>query len=304
MKKVIALIVLTGTIFATMEVALKTAGNNLDPLQLTAIRFLIGGLFLAPFAIPESREKGYRLNVKDVIWMSAVGIMGIPVSMLAFQIGVMNCNAATASSLICTNPLFAMVIAHLFTTEKMDRRKWIAFGLGIIAVIFMIRPWDVQEGNSFKGIVIMLFSAATFGAYSVMGKRSIGRIGTFMQTSVSFIMGSLILLVFTFVLGHPVISGVGQNIGVVLYAGIVVTGIGYLSYFTAIKESDASTGSIAFFVKPAIAPIFAITILGETIYWNTVVGIILLIFASVLTIIDAIVKRSAEKSGTAVSDHN
>lgn len=295
MKKVVVYIIITATIFATMEVALKTAGSDLDSLQLTFLRFFIGGLVLMPPAILECRKSGYRPDARDIGWMTLVGTMGIPISMLAFQIGVMHCNAATAAPLICTNPMFAMLIAHIFTSEKMDKRKWIAFGLGMIAMFFMIRPWDVQEGNTVKGILIMVFAAATFGAYSVMGKRSIGRIGTFTQTCISFIGGSLILLVITLATGHPVLNGVMDNLAVVLYCGLVVTGIGYIFYFMAIKESDASTGSITFFIKPAIAPIFAVVLLHESVYWNTIVGIVLLITASVITISDTAMKRKQQE---------
>ncbi len=282
---------MAATIFATMEVALKIGGVNLDSFQLTAVRFLIGGLILAPAAYFECRKSGYRLNGKDVAWMALLGIVGIAISMVAFQMGVLRCNAATAAPLFCTNPLYAMVIAHIFTSEKMDTRKWIAFALGVVAAIFMIRPWDVQEGNTALGMVIMVFAAVTFAAYTVMGKRSIKRIGTITQTSVSFIVGALILLVFTAATGHPVVVGLAENLAVVLYCGIVVTGIGYLFYFLAIRYSDASTGSITFFVKPAIAPVFAVIILHETVYWNTIVGIVLLVIASVITISDTVIKN-------------
>lgn len=295
MKKVIACIILAAAIFATMEVALKIGGGGLDSFQLTAVRFLIGGLVLAPPALLESRRSGYRLNARDIMWMALLGIVGIDLSMLAFQLGVLHCNAATAAPLICTNPLFAMVIAHLFTSEKMDRRKWIAFGLGVIATVLMISPWDVQEGNTPLGMAIMVFAAVTFGAYAVMGKRSIGRIGTYTQTSVSFVIGSIILLVITALMGKPVVSGLADNIAVVLYCGIVVTGLGYLFYFLAIRYSDASTGSITFFIKPAIAPVFAVMILYETVRLNTIAGIVLLVAASVITISDTIMKKRDSK---------
>lgn len=291
MKKVIVCIIMAAVIFATMEVALKIGGNGLDPFQLTAIRFLIGGLVLAPPAVRESRRSGYRPNTKDIIWMTLLGLVGIVLSMVAFQMGVLRCNASTAAPLFCTNPLFAMVIAHLFTPEKMDRRKWIAFCLGLIAAFFMISPWNVQEGNTVSGMLIMIFAAVSFATYSVMGKKSIGRIGTYTQTSISFIVGSLILLAVTAATGRPVAEGIADNLAVVLYCGIAVTGIGYLFYFLAIRYSDASTGSITFFIKPAIAPVFAVIMLRETVRWNTIVGIILLVTASVITITDTVLKR-------------
>ena len=119
MKKVVFCIIMAATIFATMEVALKIGGVNLDSFQLTAVRFLIGGLILAPAAYFECRKSGYRLKGKDVAWMALLGIVGIAISMVAFQMGVLRCNAATAAPLFCTNPLYAMVIAHIFTSEKM-----------------------------------------------------------------------------------------------------------------------------------------------------------------------------------------
>ena len=74
-------------------------------------------------------------------------------------------------------------------------------------------------------------------------------------------------------------AGVGDNILLVLYVGIFVTGLGYFCYFMAIKASDASTGSLAFFLKPAIAPVMAVIFMQETILWNTYVGLDLILAA-------------------------
>lgn len=287
MKKVIFLVSVTAFLFATMEVALKLAGSSLDPLQMTFLRFLIGGLMLMPFAADETKKSGYRFSRNDLAWLSLVGIMGIPVSMLCFQLAVMRCNAATAASLFCLNPLFTMVIAHIFTAEKMDRLKAVAFVIGLIAAFFMIRIWDMQEGNTPAGIILILTAAVTFSAYSVMGKRSIARIGTFTQTSASFIIGSLVMLPVMMLSGRPVLAGVAANWQIVAYCGIIVTGLGYMCYFLAIRASDATTGGVAFFIKPAIAPFLAVLVLGEEIYWNTIIGIALLLTASAITLHDA-----------------
>ena len=51
MNKAYIFVVLTAFLFGTMEVACKAAGSQLDPFQLTCIRFAIGGIILLPFAI-------------------------------------------------------------------------------------------------------------------------------------------------------------------------------------------------------------------------------------------------------------
>jgi drug/metabolite transporter (DMT)-like permease len=48
----------------------------------------------------------------------------------------------------------------------------------------------------------------------------------------------------------------------------------------AIRWSDASTGSIVFFLKPAIAPVVAVIVLHEVLLWNSYLGIALMLAAS------------------------
>ena len=284
MKKVYFYVVLTAFLFGTMEVALKLVGSHLDAFQLTFLRFAIGGILLLPFAVTEMKKNHVKLSVKDLLQLLFVGTLGIPVSMVLFQMGVMHSNASTASVLISINPLFTMVFAHFFAGEKLDRRKMMVLFIGILGIIFMIKPWNLQEGNTVEGTIYMLLAAITFGGYTVAGKVSVKKIGLMAQTSISFILGSLVLLVVIAVMGRPVLAGVAEQLPLVLYVGIFVTGLGYFSYFKAIKMSDASTGSLAFFLKPAIAPVIAVIVLRETILWNTYTGIILILAASYLNI--------------------
>ncbi|MCQ2567286.1 MAG: DMT family transporter [Mogibacterium sp.] len=292
MKKVIVCIITTAFLFATMEVALKIGGANFDSFQLTFLRFLIGGLMLLPSGIKEYQERKTAnggvayMSGHDWLWLLLCGIMCIPVSMVLFQIGVLRCNAATAASIMCLNPIFTMVLAHIFTSEKMSRPKYYAVGIALTACVFLMRPWDIQEGNTPLGLAIMLASSISFAAYTVMGKRTLAKVGTYTQTSISFILGALVLLLIILVTGRPVLAGVAEHPLTVAYVGIMITGVGYLCYFLAIRYSDATTGSIAFFIKPGIAPFLAVIILHETIAWNTIVGILLLFLASFITIRD------------------
>lgn len=284
MKKAYFFVVLTAFLFGTMEVACKAAGSQLDPFQLTFLRFAIGGLILLPFAAIELKQNNIKLTAKDILILAGVGTLGIPVSMVFFQLGVMNSNAATASVLICINPFFTMVFAHFFTEEKLNRHKFIVLAIGLAGLVFMIKPWHIQEGNTVIGIVYMLLAAVFFGAYTVAGKVSVQKMGIMAQTSISFILGSLILLIIIIVTGKPVLAGVVDNAVLVLYVGLFVTGLGYFSYFMAMKKSDAATGSLAFFIKPAIAPVMAVIFLKETILWNTYIGIGLILVASYMNI--------------------
>lgn len=284
MKKAYGFVVLTALLFSTMEVACKVAGNDLDPFQLTFLRFLIGGLILLPFGIAEMKKKEIKLDSKDILKLLGVGTIGIPISMVLFQVGIMNCNASSASVMFSINPLFTMVCAHLLTSEKITKQRLAALTIGIIGLVFIIRPWDVQEGNTVFGAVCLLLAAITFGFYTVTGKMVSQKIGSVAQAGISFLLGAAVLLIVIIIMGRPVLEGVTDNIPIILYTGIFVTGLGYYSYFTSIKLSDATTGSFAFFLKPALAPIIAVIVLRETILWNTIAGIVIILIASYMNI--------------------
>ena len=87
MKKAYGFVVLTAFLFGTMEVACKVAGNQLDPFQLTFIRFAIGGLILLPFATVELRKAKIRLTARDLLRLAGVGILGISLQYGVFSAG-------------------------------------------------------------------------------------------------------------------------------------------------------------------------------------------------------------------------
>ncbi len=283
-KKVILYIFLTAFLFGTMEVALKIAGSEMDSFQLTFLRFMIGGVFLLPFAVIENRKNKIRLNLKDFIWVLLLGILCVPLSMLLFQMGIMESNASTAAVLMSVSPFFTTIFAYIILKEKINKSKVAGLFIGLIGIIFMIKPWDIQSGNTITGAALMILAAAFFGIYSVAGKIKIEKIGIITQTCLSFITGSLVLLVIIFFMGKPILLGVSDNLIMVLYISVFVTGFGYYFYFMAIKNSDATTASMAFFIKPAIAPFFAVLILKDVLLWNTYLGILLILTASFISL--------------------
>jgi len=287
MKKVITCIIISALIFATMEVALKIAGNSLDPFQMTFLRFFIGGVVLAPIGIWELKKNKTRLDAGIILRMILLGAICVPLSMMLFQFGVMKSNASTAAVIFCVNPVFIAFFAHFLNKgDRLNLLKGISLLIALPGIVLLVKPWDMQAGNTIEGVMMTLGAAILFALYSVLGTRTIGKVGTFAQTSMSFLFGSVILLFAMLAMHKPILYGVMSNIPEILYVGIVVTGAGYLFYFIAIKYSNATTGSVTFLLKPALAPIIAVIVLNERILWNTIVGILFILAASGIIIIE------------------
>ncbi len=280
-KKVILYIIGSAFFFSTMEVTLKIAGGGLNAMQLTIIRFFLGGLFLLPFAVIEKRKTGRNINKRNFAYMLFLGIICVPVSMMLFQLGVMNANASTAAVIFCVNPLFTTIFAKLILNDSITKRKVAALAICIIGIFCMAEPFNMAPGNTASGIIYLLAAAIVFGFYSVMGKRSIAEIGSIMQTSVSFIFGSLSLLLINIIIKYPILGNINlSDIPMILYISIGVTGLGYLFYFLALNASDAATASIVFFIKPALAPLFAVIAISERPSVSALTGIVLILIGS------------------------
>lgn len=305
MKKIVFTIILSATLFSTMEVALKIAGSDFDAFQLTFLRFLIGGLFLLPFAFKRIRRKNIQIQGKDYLYLLLLGTVCIPVSMIFFQLGVENANAATAAVIFCINPMFTMLFAHFITEEKLNRNKIWALLVGLAGILFMIAPWNMAEGNTLIGTIYSTLAALLFGLYSALGRRTIHRLGGLPQTSISFLLGSLVMVPILLLLDKPLFAGItAENAGMVLYVGIMITGLGYLSYFMTMERADAATASIVFFIKPGLAPVIAVLVLREVLAFNSFLGILLVFVGSYINLREQRLKSIRKGRSTVPHEHS
>ena len=284
-RKSILYILVTAFCFGTMEVALKLGGSSFSALQMTFLRFLIGGLFLMPLALRDLKKRNLRLDRSDVGYMLMLAVIGICISMTSFQMGVMNSNANTASVIISMNPVFTMIFAYFIVGEPFTQKKALVLAISVIGLVFVANPVNMAEGNTVIGMVFNLIAAVTFALFTALGKLRISRLGGLVQNSFTFLLASGIELIILLIRREPVLQGIEfQTLPVVIYTGIVVTGIGYYSFLKAIEMAGPSHASIAFFIKPVIAVTVAALLLREAVTWNIVLGIALIICGSVINL--------------------
>lgn len=281
-KKGIIYIVLTAFFFGTMEVASKMAGVSFNAIQLVFIRFLIGGVLLLPFAIKDLKKKNYKLTAGDMGYLLVLGIVCVCISMAMLQYGVKRINANLASIIICMNPLFTMVFAHFIVHEKFTRKKALVLAVSFVGLLIVVNPATVLQGNvDAVGLLITFAAAVSFGLYTALGKLRLAKLGGMVQNSFSFLMGAGVLLVVMLFTGVPVTEGVNlQTLPLLLYLGIFVTGAGYYFFLKAIEMAGPSNASLAFFIKPVLAPFISLIVLQEPVTLNFVIGVVVILLGS------------------------
>jgi len=299
MKKGYWFIILSAFLFSSMEIVLKMVSNQFNPIQISFLRFFVGSLLLFPLALKNLRRREIHLSKYDFKFFLLTGFICVVVSMTFYQLAILYCKASIVAILFSCNPVFVVTFAFFLIGEKLYKHTIISMILSIFGMICILNPFKMTI--SIQGILFIIISSITFALYSVVSNKKCERFGGVVITCFSFLFGSLEMLVLilitklsfvsTFFVANglkefaniPIIHGITlRNMPILAYISIFVTGLGYTFYILAMEETSASTASIVFFIKPALAPILALLILKEAIALNTIIGIAFIIVGSMI----------------------
>lgn len=293
MKKAIPFVLITALCFATLEPISGQIASNINPAAMTAIRFIIGGLILLPFALIAIKKHQVKISGKTVFSMFLLSILLIFASMVPLQYAVLEAKTAKLSTAVvaiifCCNSVFTAIFSSIILKEKISIRSWLGIALCLIGIIVSS---NISSGVGLVSVGLALLSAITMGLYTVISKKFIKAVPGVVQNAFSFIMGGFALAAVVLVSGISVAPTTGNpalNWGILAYLGIVVTGIGYAAFFKAIEFGSATVASSAFLIKPVLSPFAAVLIsliftgIGESIKWYVWVAIPLVFAGSVL----------------------
>ena len=301
-------IILCTLIFSMVEVVLKMVAGVFHPMQITALRFFIGGCVLLPFAIRSIRAHKTALHPEDVRFFALLGLLFVCVAMSIYQMSVVYAQASVAAIIFSCNPIFVTVFAYLILREQIRKNHIIALVIELIAVLIIVDPLHAQLNPI--GVVFGISSAVLFAIYSVLGKKRAARFGGIAVTCLCSLFGSvelfLILLfgrtelgVRIFTAAHldlycnvPLLSGIPRSaIPWLIYIGAVNTGFGFVCHMLAMEKTSAQEASLIFFLKPMLAPIFALIFLKEKLTLNIILGIVCFLIGSGTAVIPGLLEQ-------------
>ena len=299
-------IVLCAVIFSTMEVMLKTVHGVFAPMQITCLRFLIGGLLLVPFALRSMKKKGAAFTRADVGFFALTGFLCVAFSMVLYQMAVTYTKASVVAIIFSCNPIFVTMLAYFLLREEIHRNHLIALALELLAVLIIIDPLHAS---------LAIASALVFSFYSVVGKKRTPRFGGIAVTCFSFLFGSVELLAVLLLGRTAAVGGLFASLGldifvnVPLFSGIPLSALpalayicavnsaaGYVCHMMALEKTSAQEASLIFFLKPMIAPLFAFLFLREEITANMLLGIVCFLVGSGIAILPGLIAQKKQRA--------
>ncbi len=299
-------ILLTTLIFSTMEVMLRYTRGLFAPMQITYLRFLIGGIALIPFAVASLKKHNARLSGRDIAYFALTGFMCVSFSMVMYQMAILKTSASFVSVAFSANPVFVTILAALLLKEEIRANHIIALIIMIVAIVVIVAPWNNTLDP--KGVVLTIAASLAFALYMVLGKKKTPAFGGIVVTCASILIGSLELLLILVIgqtaggavffegLGLNIFANVplipslpGNAVWPFLYICLINSGAGYVCHMLSLEKTSASETNLVYFLKPILSPIIALIFLKEVITANMWLGIALFLIGSAVAVLPGII---------------
>lgn len=283
-------------LFSCLEVASKPLMGAISPMELTYFRFAVG--FMTIFAVMVLRGRLCDLRaLKAREWwrLAFLGILNICVSMTFLQKAVANAPASTAAAIFCSNPLFVYLFSLLAGDQRPRIRTAVAMAMGIAGLFLVTSAGGLSLS---KGILYALLASTSFGLYTFLSKRSLKTVSPLCLNTVAFFFGSLACAAMLLVTGGSLtvpaaIRSHLPSLANFIFLGVGVSGIGYITYMETVERLGALTASLVFMIKPVVAAILAMLLLGERPSLPFYPGVVLVLAGSIL--LSGITERGAAR---------
>jgi O-acetylserine/cysteine efflux transporter len=277
----LALIVILSLVWGLAFVAIRSAVQELTPINLTLLRWLIVSgtfLLLAPF-IGKPKAPIIKEDLPRFALVSFASVGGYHLSLNYAETIV---SAGLAGLLISFGPIFVVLLSAVFLKEKIGVKLMIALLLATAGAVVLSINTDIsfQQISGPLGVVLAAFM---YGVFSVGSKPLVKKYGAMPVAVWVAVLGTVFilpLLSWNFITNVSSLSTTGWIS--VLYLAILSTVIANIILYTLIGGRAVSRLSVQLYLIPIVSLVGGILLLDEGITAFTILGAGLMLAATAL----------------------
>lgn len=270
--------VLAVTFWGLSFIATKVALREVHPFTLLALRFGIGGFLL--LLVQFQRDKGFLkgFSIRDWVSIVVLAIVGISGHTLLQAYGLLYTSAIHSGWIVAIMPIFITLAARLFLGERITGGKTIGIVVGFFGVFLVVSKGvlslSVLHSGSTFGDILVLTSAITWTAFTVVGRGFLSRFSPLATITPIMIVGCLTTLPFAWLKWESNILCPLSSFGwmSVLFLGVFCSGLAYLFWYSALEKRESGTVGIYLYLEPLVTLIGAYFLLNEQVQWTTLSG--------------------------------
>jgi drug/metabolite transporter (DMT)-like permease len=257
---------------------IRAALTDYSPKHLVLFRFLVASVVLAGYAVLTRMRLPDKRDLPAILLL---GFSGITMYHVPLAYGQVTVTAGAASLLIASGPIFTVLLATAFLSERLRIWGWLGIVLSFIGVSLIA----LGEGKGVRfdpGAFLILLSAFSTSLYFVIQKPYLRKYNALELSAYSIWAGTVFMLVFLPGLAHAVNKSSLHGTLTAVYLGVFPAALGYVTWTYVLSRIPASNAVSFLYINPALAILVAWLWLGEVPTVLSLLGGILAISGVVL----------------------
>ena len=275
-----------GSTFVFTKILLE---NGLSPAQIFTLRFMIAYLLMAAGSMLAHRP--FRLlsaSWQDETRMLLLGITGGSAYFLAENAAMLYTTATNTSLIVCTCPLFAMLLFAIIYrhTEPITRTQAAGSVIACLGMAVVVLNGHFVLHLSPLGDLLAFGACLCWAVYSLLMKAALQRYDTFFITRKVFFYGLVTIIPYYMVEpGFPSLEVIlhPDVLGNLLFLGVVASLLCFLLWNWVIGKLGAVVATNWVYFNPITTILFAWWLLDERITAWFLLGSLLIIVGMVLS---------------------
>lgn len=185
-----------------------------------------------------------------------------------------------------TMPLWAALLSAVWLGERLDGRKWLALGLGMVGMLVLLRSDLGDLGDTPFGVLLMLGASASWAVSTVATKTYRWGIGVIALSGWQLVLGGIpIVLVWLWLEPSPDLSQLTwRGVLGVAYAATVALIFCYTAFIKIVTLLPATVAAISTLAIPVVGVLSSAWLLGEPIQTGEIVALGLVLAALTLAL--------------------
>ena len=245
--------------------------SGLTPVVIFIIRFAIAYFCILIF----SHKRLFAKTVKDEMLLLCAALTGGSIYFIAENSALGITFASSVSLIICTSPIFTMILGRRIYHDKISVSAWIGSFTSLAGVAVVILNGSLNYGINPLGDILTVVAAISWAAYCLILKRLNKHYDNLFITRKVFGYGTLTAIAYltaTNAFEHIDFQWTFPVIGNLLFLGIIASFLCYLMWNASIKMLGPEMTANFIYLVPLVTIIASYIIFDEPISVWTILG--------------------------------
>ncbi|MGB9769498.1 MULTISPECIES: DMT family transporter [Caldisericum] len=268
-------------IWGSDYILIKIIIKSFHPILFVSLKLLIGAIsifIILKFIL--KRNIIFEKNALIFVLSAAFFDTFLPQILISF--GERTVPSYIASLLLASSPIFALIFSILFTNEKLNYKLVPYFLFGFLGVFFIFFNEFIKAKISINilNLLLVAFASISYAIGVILLKKVSSFMDAFTSSFYLMIFGFLFSLIAIPIFKLPAPDFTYQSIFALIFAGVVLNGIGYAYFFYAISKFGAGKSSFVGYLVPFFSTLYGTLLLKEKLTIYAVLGGILILISS------------------------